>query len=44
MTDSLAKVAAKKAIHLPPRIDLSMSGFKNANRNTQTNNIVKWVR
>ena len=31
MADSLAKVAAKKATHLPPRIYLTMSDLKNAN-------------
>ena len=31
MADSLVKVAAKKATHLPPKIDLTMSDLKNAN-------------
>ena len=31
MVNSLAKVAAKKATHLPPRIDITMSDINNAN-------------
>ena len=31
IVDSLAKIAAKKATHLPPKIDLTMSDLKNAN-------------
>ena len=41
MANSLAKVAAKKATNLPPRIDLSMSDLKNVN--TQMT-IDKWAR
>ena len=41
MANSLAKVAAKKATNLPPRIDLSMSDLKNVN----TQMIIdKWAR
>ena len=41
MSDSLAKVAAREATHLPPRIDLSMSDLKNANTQMATD---KWSR
>ena len=41
MADSLAKVAAKKATHLPPRIYLTMSDLKNANSKMT---IDKWAR
>ena len=41
MADSLVKVAAKKATHLPPRIDLTMSDLKNANT---LMTIDKWAR
>ena len=41
MSDSLAKVAAREATHLPPRIDLSMSDLKNANTQMATD---KWGR
>ena len=34
MVNSLAKVAAKKTTHLPPRIDITMSDIKNANAPT----------
>ena len=41
MANSLTKVVAKKATHLPPRIDLTISDLKNAN--TQTT-VDKWAR
>ena len=44
MADSLAKVVAKKATHLPPRIYLTMSDLKNANTQMTIEKLARrWV-
>ena len=44
MADSLVKVAAKKATHLPPRIYLTMSDLKNANTQMTIEKLARrWV-